>query len=295
MPSYSSEFKCPCDYAVLLRIVNGDAAQWKVEVSNTDYKLTCPMCGCSYVVEDDEIPAADGGGIRISRQSPPMIDSVEVHDGPIIGGTDVTITGHGFDVGTLVVTFDGVPGTDIDVTSGDWISVISPAGTVRVVAATDRYTRFVTHSVSAGPFIAGETVVGQNNGGHAVVRHVGGAFLMVDAVEGQFADGERVVGEISGASTTLNSDPTRLQFIVGETIEGVTSGASAVVRKLDPLRVDSVLGSFAGNEDVWGRTSGARVRVAQQPFDGRVDVGVSNEWGTRENGATLDGSFEYLL
>jgi hypothetical protein len=65
----------------------------------------------------------------------PVVESVEPNHGDIAGGTTVTIKGSGF--GTeATVTFDGVPGTDVDVVDETTITVVSPshlAGSVAVV------------------------------------------------------------------------------------------------------------------------------------------------------------------
>src|SRR5581483_4543644 len=66
----------------------------------------------------------------------PMVTGVSPGAGKAAGGTTVTVTGTGFLTATGV-TFGGVAGTSLDVTSDGTLTVVAPAGsgTVDVVVA----------------------------------------------------------------------------------------------------------------------------------------------------------------
>lgn len=57
----------------------------------------------------------------------PTISSLDPRDGPFNGGTPVTIAGSGFVAGETTVTFGGVPGTEVTVTSPNKLTVKPPA------------------------------------------------------------------------------------------------------------------------------------------------------------------------
>ncbi len=59
----------------------------------------------------------------------PTITDITPDSGPQTGGTEVTITGTDFS-GTTEVTFDGVPGTNLNIVNDTTITVVTPAGNV---------------------------------------------------------------------------------------------------------------------------------------------------------------------
>jgi hypothetical protein len=70
--------------------------------------------------------------------APPVVTSVSPSRGPRTGGTQVTITGHGF-TGATGVSFGGVPATSFGIVSDTMITTVAPArpaGSVDVTVAT---------------------------------------------------------------------------------------------------------------------------------------------------------------
>ena len=118
-------------------------------------------------LEDVTVATAGGTSATSSADqffygSPPTISGLSVTDGPVAGGTRVTVTGTGFS-GATVVGFGGLPGSSLVVDSDTQLQVTTPAeqaGTVDVEVVTpagdsaatpaDRYT-FVSPAPSTPP------------------------------------------------------------------------------------------------------------------------------------------------
>jgi len=66
----------------------------------------------------------------------PTVTSVSPNQGPIAGGTTVTVTGTGFGNIPTTVKFGATPGTSVTVISDTQLTVVSPAGTAGPVDVT---------------------------------------------------------------------------------------------------------------------------------------------------------------
>lgn len=295
MPLYNRTFTCPCDGITLLQIINGDPQAWKSDASRDGgHILVCRQCECVFRTEDDGIPVASGGGIRIKSESAPRVDSINVRSGSIIGGTTVTVMGHSFTNSTPSVFFGGVPGTNVSVINDESLTVKTPANTVLLRTTTPPAFRVSIGSVSNGSLQTGEIVKGKDSGATARILQLSSTFLMISPINGDLRQGEFITGATTTARTTISAGPHQIQFVVGETVEGLDSGSTAVVRKSWPLRVDTILGKFLPGEPVWGRTSGAWAQTGSGPIEGDADVKVTSAWGARRDGSTLPAAFEYL-
>ncbi len=108
------------------------------------------------------------------------VDTVNPANGPVTGGTLVTITGANFDFGTTAVLFDGVAGFDVNVINGNTLTVRTPlkldgtAETVDIIVASnfgsgDSIDAFTFDAVVLNPTIGG-------SGGGTVVEIPGAGF-----------------------------------------------------------------------------------------------------------------------
>ena len=96
-------------------------------VDDTTITVTTPAgaAGPADVVVQSPYGASTPGAF--TYLAPAATASITPDNGPIAGGTVVTITGSGF-TGATGVTFDGAPGTDFSVVDDSTIIVTTPAG-----------------------------------------------------------------------------------------------------------------------------------------------------------------------
>jgi len=129
--------------------------------------------------------AACGGGGGGSSTSPSGlgIRSVNPGSGPEAGGNQVAVNGTGFNVGIRAVLFDGIPATDLDVTSDSNINCITPP---HATSAVD-----VTVAADSGESVTLENGYVYNAPPRvfAVVPQAGAAGLTVSIVGWDFDDG----------------------------------------------------------------------------------------------------------
>ncbi|WP_157789720.1 choice-of-anchor G family protein, partial [Candidatus Microthrix parvicella] len=107
-------------------------------ISDTEIEITSPphAAGPTDVVVTTPVGASAPG--TFTFVPPPVVTDLTPPSGPTAGGTVVTITGSGF-TGATGVTFDGTPGTSINVISDTEIEITSPphaAGPTDVVVTT---------------------------------------------------------------------------------------------------------------------------------------------------------------
>ncbi|MBH0054920.1 IPT/TIG domain-containing protein [Salinibacterium sp. SWN139] len=106
---------------------DGDAGTSFTVVSDTEITVSTPAHVIAVVdVIVLNTPANSAPG-EFSYQAAPMVSSIAPDEGPLAGGTVVTITGTGF-TGATGVTFDGDDGTSFTVVSDTEITVTTPAG-----------------------------------------------------------------------------------------------------------------------------------------------------------------------
>src|SRR5207253_9019154 len=94
--------------------------------------------GAVYVQVLTDHGQGSGPNARFTYRAPPTLTKLAPTSGPLAGGTVVTVNGTGF-VAVSSVTFGGVPGTALAVSSRTALRVTAPAhaaGTVDVRVVT---------------------------------------------------------------------------------------------------------------------------------------------------------------
>lgn len=259
---------------------------WKNDAAGGGHVCYCRDCGCTYRTIDDGNPVGSGGNITLQNESQPRADSISAGgSGSTAGGTSVTVEGHGFNVATPTVKFDGTAGTNVNVVSDTQLTVDSPAGAIKLNIA-EMHTKLSHGSVTGGPYQVGETVTGGTSSATGVVTEQQANYLMVKTVTGEFVDAEVLTGGTSSATATTDADPSVPTFSVGETITGQSSAVTSTCQDIYP-KVDTLSGSYTADEDVLGGTSGARATLDSTPMDGFVDVSIENTWGAHSSTALL--------
>lgn len=271
---------------------------WKNDANNQGgHKLICGTCGGYMLTVDDGTPASSDGNVEFSNVSPPRIDALgATKSGGTAGGTEITLTGHAFDVETPTVKVDGVEATSVNVASATSLTCDTPAGKIKLVLA--EYHQKLAHgTVTGGPFQVGETVTGGTSSATGVVTQVESAYLMVKTVTDVFQNGETITGGTSSATADLNADPTSPTFSDSETITGQTSSSTATVQEAASMKCDTFSGDMTDGEEILGGTSAARATLAGSDcMDGFVTVSVENTNGSRNtqinHGAVTGGPFQ---
>jgi hypothetical protein len=271
---------------------------WKNDANGSGpHKFTCGTCGGEAVVHDDGSPASSDGNIDLANVSKPRIDALgATKSGSTAGGTEISLTGHAFDVATPTVKVNGVAATSVSVASATSLTCDTPAGTIGLIVA-EYHMKLAHGTVTGGPFVVAETVTGGTSSATGVVTQVEAAYLMVKTVSGVFENGETITGGTSSASADLNADPASPAFSAGETITGQTSGSTATVQLAGTMRCDTFSGDMTDGEEILGGTSAARATLASSDcMDGFVTVSVENTNGSRgshiNHGTVSGGPFQ---
>jgi hypothetical protein len=114
----------------------GTAATNVVVVSGTQITATVPAHAAGAVTVAVTVNGQSGSLTSgYTYNAPPTVSSVSPNNGPIAGGTAVTITGASFASGATV-TFGGTAATNVVVVSGTQITATTPAGGVGAVTVT---------------------------------------------------------------------------------------------------------------------------------------------------------------
>ena len=113
------------------------AATNVVVVSGTQITAKTPAGSAGAVTVTVTNPGAAGGGLAsgFTYVVVPTVSSVSPNNGPIAGGTAVTISGTNFAAGATV-TFGGTAATNVVVASATQITATTPAGSVGAVTVT---------------------------------------------------------------------------------------------------------------------------------------------------------------
>jgi hypothetical protein len=144
----------------------GGIAASNVNVANSTYITAVTPAHAAGTV-DVVVSNPDGqsgtltGGFTYSTPTapPPTVTSVSPNAGPTSGGTTVTLTGTNF-VSGATVSFGGVTGTTVNVTSSTSISVVTPAHTAGTVSVSVTNTDGQSGSLgNAYTYTGGETVL----------------------------------------------------------------------------------------------------------------------------------------
>src|SRR5712692_6340485 len=107
----------------------GTAATSVVVVSGTQITATTPAHAAGAVTVTVTNPGVPGGSLAsgFTYAVVPTVSSVSPNNGPVAGGTAVTITGTNFAAGATV-SFGGTAATSVVVVSGTQITATTPAG-----------------------------------------------------------------------------------------------------------------------------------------------------------------------
>lgn len=112
-------------------------------------------------------------GFEYHDAAPISITGLNPPNGPLTGGTTVTITGTGFQAANATVAFGGVNGTGVSITSDTSLSVLTPAsataGPVSVSVANANGTATLPNA-----FVYGNGGGGGGGGGSTVTENLGG-------------------------------------------------------------------------------------------------------------------------
>ena len=290
-------FNCPCSCPEgpvqhpMMSQLDLSGAQSLLNDPQTIARMTCGSCGCAME------PVDNTTDIGFSDVSAPRVDGVNPTSDQIVGGAAVTLSGHRLDLGSLVIKFNGTPGTSLRNRTDASATVDAPAGHIRLDEIGERQ-RKLDYSTASGTLQVGDELLGLSRGGKLLVKVVDPSYVLVETVRGQIDAGEQFTATPSGVTATAGT--YHPEFQVGETVRGETSNATAVLRILqgEPdqlLKVDTFNGQFVADEWVEGLTSGARVQLSSSPQDGSVVITVENENGSRSVGGALYGVFSYTL
>ncbi|MGP3535803.1 IPT/TIG domain-containing protein [Microbacterium sp. RD1] len=119
-------------------LFDGVAAAFTVD-SDTQITAVAPASADEGVVDIEVVGAGDCGEAVAEDAyeyfAAPVVTDLDPAEGPETGGTEVTLTGTGFE-GTTGVTFDGVPATSFEIVSDTEITAVSPAHAPGVVEVT---------------------------------------------------------------------------------------------------------------------------------------------------------------
>jgi len=241
-------------------------------VSDTEITVTTPAHAIDVVDVIVQNTPSDSAPGTFSYQAAPTVASLAPDEGPLAGGTEVTITGTGF-TGATGVTFEAEAGTSLTVVSDTQITVTTPAGAEGAAAVVVEHP---AGDVDAGDFtyVAAPTVsamvpdLGPVAGGTPVTL-TGTGFTGATAVT---FDGD------DGTSFTVVSD-TQI------TVSSPAHAAGAVAVIVEHAGGDAAAGDFTylANPVVTdlAPTSG--------PLAGGTVVTVTGSGFTAATGVTFDG------
>jgi hypothetical protein len=173
--------------------IGGNPATGVTVVNATTITATTPAHAAGAVDVAVTTPNGTGTGVGLYTYTAagPTVSTISPANGPIAGGTSVTITGANFVTGSTSVTFDGVAATGVNVVNGTTLTATSPAhaaAAVNVVVTTPggasgalvfTYLSFApsvtTINPSSGPTTGGTavTITGTNFSGASAVRFGG--------------------------------------------------------------------------------------------------------------------------
>jgi len=191
---------------------DGDSGTVFTVVSDTEITVTTP----AHAAGEIDVVVTHGVGnsapVDFTYQAPPTVTSIAPDEGPLAGGTEVTITGTGF-TGATGVTFDGDDGTSFTVVSDTEITVTTPAGSAGAVAVVVQHPN---GDVSGGDFTYRSAPV----------------ITAIAPVAGPTSGGTSVTltgtGFTGATGVTFGGDAGTLFTVVSDTEITVTSPAHAI-------------------------------------------------------------------
>ena len=277
---------CACCEVALIVATDSNLGSWRGVANGGG--LVCQVCGCQL-----RIPGAAEDAISVG---PPEITGIDVSSGSVVGGTVVTFTGHGFDLGNLRISFGDHSGVNIRSITNSNVVVDSPPSSANLNTQGLVRRKLLVSGTTTSPFQIGETITGGTSGKTATVREVDDTFVYVDTWDGEFVDGEELTG--SSSSATATAGEFKGEFQASEMITGLTSddSSSLVGSESSPLAAHAFSGGYDAGEWVVGSESEAKVQLADSNhLDGPiVNVVVGNQYGKRLSGGTLLSAFAYV-
>ncbi|MBH0130969.1 IPT/TIG domain-containing protein [Salinibacterium sp. NK8237] len=260
---------------------DGDLGTSFTIVSDTEITVESPAHDADTIAVVVQHPIGNVDAGDFTYTAAPIISSLSPNIGPVEGGTDVTITGSGFDAATGV-TFDGDPVTPFAIVDDNTITLSSPphdAATVDVVVlSTPADSAPGTFTYQEAPTV---TSIAPDEG-----PLVGGTEVTITGTGFTNATGVSFEGE-DGTSFEVVSDTE----IIVTTPAGVEGAAAVVV--LHP----------AGNADAGDFTYVAAPTVSAMvpvlgPIAGGTTVTITGTGFTGTTGVTFGGipatSFDIL-
>ena len=221
----------------------------------------------------------------ITAYQTPFISNASPNNGPLAGGTSITITGQRF-YGATAVTIDGVPVTNVTVVSDTSITATVPAGVssgAKTIAVTgpagtgSRASSFTYNALPAAPVITGPV----NGGSTSVQPTYSGTRSSGDAVVTVYVDGASI-----GTAT-----PTGLSWSIRQPT--TLAGGSHTVTATSTTAAGGTSAQSATTTFTVDATPPAPPTIVQ-PFPNNLKNRTPTLTGTAETGGTVtfhvDGS-----
>ena len=212
----------------------------------------------------------------------PVVSALSPAQGPVIGGTPMTIIGQGFIPGATTVLFGSTPPASLTVLSDRQIAVTSPPGaaglvdvTVTTAAGTSAKSSADQFSYVAAPTVAGiSPAVGPITGGTSVTI-TGSGFLNATAVDfGNTATSSFVVNP-AGTLITVTS-PVGVAGLVDVTV--TTIGGTSAKSTLDQFAYAPVVSALSPAQGP--AIGGTPMTIIGQGFTGATAVLFGSAQGT---------------
>jgi hypothetical protein len=206
----------------------GTAATNVVVVNSTTMTATTPAHAAGPVTVTVTVNGQSGSLTNgFTYVTPPTVTSVAPNNGPVAGGTAVTITGTNFAAGATV-TFGGTAATNVVVTNGTTITATTPGGSVGAVTVTVTNSNGLSGNLTNGfTYVAPPTVtsVSPNSG-----STLGGAAVTITGTN--FAAGATVT---FGGTAATNVVVVNSTTITATTPAGSAGAVTVTVTNLGGL------------------------------------------------------------
>ncbi|WP_168187246.1 IPT/TIG domain-containing protein [Salinibacterium sp. UTAS2018] len=251
---------------------DGDDGTLFTVVSDTEITVTTPAHEVAVVdVVVLNTPANSTPG-AFSYQEAPTVSGIAPDEGPLAGGTEVTITGTGF-TGATGVTFDGEDGTSFTVVSDTEITVTTPAGVEGAAAVVVEHP---AGDASAGDFtyVAAPTISAMDPDLGPIA---GGTEVTITGTGFTDATGVTFDGD-DGTSFTVVSD-TEI------TVSSPAHAAGAVAVVVEHVGGDTAAGDFI----YLANPSVTDLAPTSGPLAGGTEVTITGTGFTGATGVTFDG------
>jgi IPT/TIG domain/Abnormal spindle-like microcephaly-assoc'd, ASPM-SPD-2-Hydin/Fibronectin type III domain len=210
------------------------AATSVVVVSGTQITATTPAGSAGAVLVTVSNPGGQSGALAggFTYIAPPTVTSVSPNNGPVAGGTAVTITGTNFATGATV-TLGGTVATNVVVASSTTITATTPAHVAGAVTATVTNSNGLSGNLANGfTYVAPPTVTGVSPSSGTTA---GGTAVTISGTN--FA---------TGAGVTFGSAAaTNVVVVSSTTITATTPAGSAGAVAVTVTNPGSLSGSLA--------------------------------------------------